>query len=222
MSEKVDFEANGNQDLFEMVTSGTAKQLNAALAVLDPLTCKDKEGNSLLHRAVSDGTRPSAVKLIIDVMGQVDVRNSNGETPLGLAAAVGNEKIVALLLAAGAKPDAQDKQGRTALIRAADVGHAGIVGLLLKHGANVDATDRHRETALMIASTWGYHKVVQVLVRGGATCDFPNGQGWTALMFATDLGHAEVVKILQKHSNGAPGVSLANSPTQPLEAVQAA
>ena len=173
MSEKVDFEANGNQDLFEMVTSGTAKQLKAVLVAIDPLTYKDKEGNTLLHRAVSEGARPSVTKVIIDVMGQVNVRNSNGETPLGLAAAVGNKKIVEILLAAGAQPDAQDKQGQTALMRASDSGHAGVVAILIKHGADVNAADRHQETALMMACSWGYHKVVQALAHSGAACDSP-------------------------------------------------
>jgi uncharacterized protein len=222
MSAKIDFEANGNQDLFEMVTSGTAKQLKAALAAIDPLTCKDKEGNTLLHRVVSDGARPSVTKVIIDVMGQVDARNSNGETPLELAAAVGDEKTVRILLAAGAQPDAQDKQGRTALMRASDSGHAGIVAILIKHGADVNAADRHQETALMMASSWGYHKVVQTLALGGAACEFPNKHGWTALTFAEDFGHTEVVKILEKYSTGAPTQSSCKRIAQPAEAAQAA
>src|SRR5208283_1428267 len=189
MVETMDCEANGNRDLRELVMSGKVKQVKAALAAFDPLTCKDEDGNTLLHRAVSDGARPSVIKVIIDVMGQVDVLNSNGETPLRLAAAVGNAKAAEVLLASGAKADAKDKYDRTPLMMAADSGHAGIVAMLIKHGADVNSADRHQETALMIASSWGYPKVVQTLARCGAVCDLPNKDGWTALTFAKDLGH---------------------------------
>jgi uncharacterized protein len=201
MIETADRNVNGTPGLFEMVASGKVKDVKAALGTVDPYTFKDKAGNTLLHRAVYTRARPAITKVIIDAMEQVEVSNSDGDTPLGLAAANGNEKAVELLLAAGAKTDTQDSHGRTSLMKASDTGHAGIVEKLIKHGANVNATDLHGETALMVAACWGYSRVVRTLARGGASCDFRNKHGWSALMFAKDLGHHEVVKILQKYSN---------------------
>ena len=198
----MDCEADRNQDLFQTAISGTVKQLKAALAKVDPLSLKDRCGNSLIHRAVLHGARPSIIKAIIDVMGQADVTNDNGQTPLALAAANGKTKITEILLAAGAQPNSEDDQSRTPLMEASNAGHADTVAMLIKHGADVNAADRHQETGLMMAAAWGYHKVVQTLVQAGASCDFPNKDRWTALTFAKDLGHAEVIKILEKHSKG--------------------
>jgi len=203
MGEKMDSEGNGNQDVSAMVASRRkAKEVKAAIAGVDLWSCRDEAANTLLHDAVSEGAFPCVMKVIIEAIGDVNVRNIYGETPLGLAAAGGKTKMAKMLLEAGAYADFPDKQHRTALMKAADGGHAGIVAMLIEHGADVNAVDRHQETALMMAAAWGHHKVVQALVRGGAACDVPNKEGWTAMTFAQDLGHTEVVKILEKCSNG--------------------
>ena len=200
MPKKNSWETNRNEELLEIFTSGTVKQVKIALKAVDASTWRDKEGNSLLHRVASAGARPSVTKILIEGVGQVDVPNSKGETPLALAAAGGRIKIAEILLVAGARPDAQDNQGRTALMRASDSGHSGVAELLVRHGANVNASDRHNETALMIASAWGYPRIVRTLARCGAVCEFTNKDGWTAKAFAEDLGHTEIVKVLEKYS----------------------
>lgn len=195
-------EARAHQELLEMVQSGKGKRLREALEEGDPLAFRDERGNTLLHKAISCRAGQSVMRLLIEATDLVDVPNSDGETPLALAAALGNTKTAKVLLAVGAKADAQDNQGRTPLMRAADAGHAGLVCVLIESGANVNAADKNGDTSLMMASSWGDHKVVRVLVRSGAACDFPGKGGWTAMNFAESFGHTEVVKILEKHANG--------------------
>ena len=49
---------------------------------------------------------------------------------------LGNERLVGLLLDAGASVNASDAQGRTALMAAAFGGHERLVQLLIKCGAD--------------------------------------------------------------------------------------
>ncbi len=53
----------------------------------------DKNGNTILHRAVQKGDK-EMVKMLIDVLALVNVQNNNGDTPMHIAARAGNEEII--------------------------------------------------------------------------------------------------------------------------------
>lgn len=74
----------------------------------------------------------------------------NGNTPLMLAAKVGDIAVVEALIAAGARIDngALDAERRTPLMVAITSDHADVVGLLLGHGASVTRVDHRDLTAL--------------------------------------------------------------------------
>lgn len=67
----------------------------------------------------------------------VDSRDSDGCTPLMIAACSGHARTAAVLLSAGAKVDALDSDGETALVHAAIGGKEAVVKLLLAHGARL-------------------------------------------------------------------------------------
>jgi len=200
MVETVDSESNGGAAFSERVVLRTAKQAKAAIAGLDLWSCRGEEANTLLHDAISEGAFPCVMKVIIEAIGDVNVCNIHGETPLGLAVAGGKTKMAKMLLEAGANANLPDKKGQTALMKAADAGHAEMVSMLIKRGADVNAADHHGQTALMRASSWGDDKAVKALLSSGASCGFPDKDGWTAANYAEAFGHPEIVKMLEKHS----------------------
>ncbi|MBI5249104.1 MAG: ankyrin repeat domain-containing protein [Desulfomonile tiedjei] len=72
----------------------------------------------------------------------VDVTLPDGTTPLMVAAQVGSEDLVELLLQFGAKLNASDNLGATALTWASRNGHRGTIRLLLIKGATVQNPSR--------------------------------------------------------------------------------
>jgi ankyrin repeat protein len=76
-----------------------------------------------------------------------------GVTPLMLAAATDQGRIVGMLLDRGADPNARDQVGRRPLMYAK---RPEILRMLIRAGADVKGTDDHGWTALRQAGGWGH------------------------------------------------------------------
>ena len=74
-----------------------------------------------------------------------------GRTALHEASGTGQEEVVSILAAGGAKLDTGRRDGQTALMWAAGQNHPRVVKRLLELGADHSAVDRHGCTALDIA-----------------------------------------------------------------------
>jgi len=125
----------------------------------------------------------------------MELRREDGKTGLMLAAARGHERLVTLLLDAGAIIGEWDREGETALMLAAANGHESVVNLLLKSGAEVDQSGNGK-TALMSAAAHGHESVVNLLLERGAKVD---ERGWgmeTPLTLAVANGHDSIVNLL--------------------------
>jgi len=128
---------------------------------------------------------------------KVDVKDSNGRTPLWIAAERGKVAVAELLISNDAAVDAEDQWGQTPLSRAAEKGYEAMVRLLVEHGAAVNPEeDPHLyKTPLWIAAENGYENVVEYLHSKGASVDVVYG-GETPLGVATTNGNEAVVKLL--------------------------
>ncbi|HQT31601.1 MAG TPA: ankyrin repeat domain-containing protein [Thiobacillus sp.] len=67
-----------------------------------------------LHQAAS-GKDPKIIKILLSHGATLDRKNCHGQTPLMIAAAVGNVPVINELLIAGANPRSLAKDGKTAL-----------------------------------------------------------------------------------------------------------
>jgi ankyrin repeat protein len=76
-----------------------------------------------------------ALRRFIEQSGDPNLHNARGETPLGVAAAIGQTRLVELLLFAGANVN-HHVNGWTPLYSAAMNGHQKTVATLLEHGAD--------------------------------------------------------------------------------------
>jgi ankyrin repeat protein len=123
-------------------------------------------------------------------------------TPLQMAVTLGSEKIVQLLLNAGAMVNApaQGVGGRTALQAVAEAGSLTVTKLLIHYGADVNAPGAHNlgVTAVQAAALGGKDQIFDLLLSAGAGVyaqPAPIG-GFTALQAAAAGGHAHIIKTL--------------------------
>ncbi|MBI4747975.1 MAG: ankyrin repeat domain-containing protein [Acidobacteria bacterium] len=118
-----------------------------------------------------------------------------GATPLIYAR---DQKIVRLLLDAGADVNARTSDGDTVLIRSASYASREVIGALLNAGANVNLQNTTGDTALHSAAFNGRSDILQMLLGAGATVDTSDIGGYTALIWAASNNHGEAVRVLLK------------------------
>lgn len=87
--------------------------LKALLAAGADPDAKLKHGQTILHEATEWDRPENARILVVEGGATVDAKDSEGRTPLHLAAAYGRVKMVPLLLDLGADPNAKNRRGQT-------------------------------------------------------------------------------------------------------------
>lgn len=124
-----------------------------------------------LHWLVEHGD-VDAVGRLLDGGADPSAATRLGVTPLYLAAANGQTRLIRMLVAAGADPNAVDSVGETMLMAAVGSGQLDAVQALLELGADVNARDRvYEQTALMFAARAGNVEIADALLRAGAEID---------------------------------------------------
>ncbi|MFS8004595.1 putative non-specific serine/threonine protein kinase [Helianthus anomalus] len=178
-----------------------------------------KDGNTALHLAVEERRRDCA-RILLNCGARFDICNSSaGETPLHIAAALGDESMVKLLIQKGANKNIQNRDRKTAYDVAVEHGHTRLyeaLGLadnlcvatrkgdiraikkLLEGGVTVNGQDQHGWTVLHRASFKGRAEIVQILIKKGVDIDARDEDGYTALHCAVESGHADVIELLVK------------------------
>ncbi|WP_264954023.1 MULTISPECIES: ankyrin repeat domain-containing protein [unclassified Wolbachia] len=152
---------------------------------------------TLLHIAVLNG-RLDIVEALSKNGADVEVKDSNGDTPLHKAAFWGYSNIVNALLENGADVKVK-KNGKTPLHSAATGGHLKIVQALLKNKADVNVTDNYGNTPLHNAVDNGHLEIVEALLEKGADVKVKNSNGETPLHSAATGGHLKIVQALLKN-----------------------
>jgi ankyrin repeat protein len=131
----------------------------------------------------------------------VDAEDKYGETPLHLAADLGDGPWVAFLLAHGASPKgARGVRKKTPLHRAAGgvKENCAVVRMLIARGADPNAKDLLGRTPLHEAARAGFSDVAKVLLENGADAAAKNDAGHAPIAEATRYGHPRVAKLLQQ------------------------
>ncbi|XP_067930587.1 ankyrin repeat domain-containing protein 16-like [Watersipora subatra] len=139
-----------------------------------------------------------SVSSLVESTPELCVSNSKvrkGDTPLHLAARIGNLDIVTYLLNHSAV-NAVNNDGKTALHEASLEGRTKIVEVLLHHGADVNCLKAADWTPLMLAAAKSHLSTVQTLLKSGASLTQVNKDGWTAFHIAAREGDVEVLSCL--------------------------
>jgi len=177
------------------------------------------EEHPVLHHAAEHGSTESIAALVA-LGADARAADSDGFTPLMIAAAGGHVDALAELLKHDDRIDRAEKYGRTPLNLAADRGHDAAVQFLLARGARYDIftavargdlghvqalvrEDRDRlaaqaglATPLVWAAEHNRPEILTWLLEKGANADFHNGCEISPLSTAVWKGHTNIVRLL--------------------------
>jgi ankyrin repeat protein/mono/diheme cytochrome c family protein len=184
-----------------------------ATALMAAVAAEDMESvNLLLDRGADMNAKPT--------MGGNGLIWGGGRTPLMWAAFYGNEPLLKLLLARGAKVNEFTLAGG-ALAQAAWGGHVGVAQLLLEAGAQVDLRDfvaNYTPLHWAADSERASPAIAELLLARGADANAEGGQpvdnflgvAQTPLMLARKRGDTPIVRTLLK-AGAKEGPALARS-----------
>jgi hypothetical protein len=167
-----------------------------ALAQIPPSPAELKAYQGLLAAAAKGDVAQ------IERGGNLEARDSNGRTPLLVAAHLKQYAAARALLKAGADPNAMDRQRYDLITISAVLNDVEMIKIGLAAGAKpANITSPYDGTALIAAAHLGHLETVQTLIEAKAPLDHINNLGWTALIEAIVLGdggprHTAVVRAL--------------------------
>lgn len=161
-----------------------------------------KQGSSLeqeLHNATiaRDNTR---IEYLLKRGAKVNAKDTEGQTPLMVAAKSGDLSVLNGLLEYKANPNAQDNDGWTAAMHAVRSNEPKIFRLLGKHKADFNLTNKDGVTALAMAVSDNKANAAVAMLDNNANPDFAMGAGkYNALMLAVSKGNQTLAQTLLQY-----------------------
>lgn len=161
-----------------------------------------------IHDAVSAGDTTRIAEFLASNPPLMASEDSEGRTPLLLAAENGQNDILEFLLSKGGSVNEKNKEGFTPLHAAAAAQQTEMLKLLLSKGASVNARSERGFSPLSIAVAADYEEGVKLLIYSGAEINATDLVGLTPLHLAAEKGYTKIAALLL--SKGA-NVNLADS-----------
>jgi ankyrin repeat protein len=159
---------------------------------------------------ILSGDLPRLQALLAKDPALLKAGDTQGRTPLHLAAAAGHLEIVRWLIGRGAEIDARTAQMSTPLMHASLSGKTEIVRLLIAKGANLGARDSYQRTAfILVARDTGNTTMAGILLDAGADINAADRWNDTALSLSAWRGFDGLIDLLLER-----GASLPVDPAQ--------
>ena len=161
-----------------------------------------KQGSSLnqeLHNATiaRDSTR---IEYLLKRGAKVDAKDTEGQTPLMVAAKGGDLSVINGLLEYKANPNARDNDGWTAAMYAVKSNEPKIFRLLGKYQADFNLTNKDGLTALAMAVHDNKANAAVAMLDNNANPDFAMGAAkYNALMIAVTKGNQTLAQTLLQY-----------------------
>ena len=128
----------------------------------------------------------------------VNALDSEGASPLFVAAGLDNLAIVRILLSAGADPNSTNDIGQSILMVASKTGNADLVSTLLSAGANAHKRDNNGLNSLHWTAVGGdFRTVAEVLLSAGVAASDRTKTSETPLDYAVTLKRHSIVELLK-------------------------
>jgi ankyrin repeat protein len=142
-----------------------------------------------------------AVKSLLSSGVDPNTWNQQGEPAIFAAAIMGNNEILQILIAAGARVDERSKAGDTAMLLVVLQGHRpDIVETLLSLGADANATDGYTKTTPLMQAARGtgptHTTMIQTLLAHGAQVNIADIVGETPLILALQQNNEASARLL--------------------------
>jgi uncharacterized protein len=183
--------AGSYEDFFTAVQRDDDGAVSALLRRgFDP-NSHDPKGQTGLTLATRDRNWRVVKALLDSPASDVNELNTNGESPLMLAALRGERDWCVRLLERGAR---LQPSGWSAIHYAATGPNSAVVALLLERGADREAASPNGSTPLMLAARYGAESSVDLLLAQGADLTRRNERGLNAADFAR-LGGRESLAV---------------------------
>ncbi len=194
------------QEQFTLARYITQGELSASLASQALLMAVSKAPHDLLAT-------------LLAAKAEVNAKNAQGQTPLGLAIARADAQVITLLLNGGANPNGPDRNGNTPLCVAAKLGSLSSIDILLQAGASPDIANSEGNTPLMLAILAGNTDTALRLISSGANVTLRNQNTLTALMLVAIQGQSALInplveagaKPLRRNQAGKNAIDLADA-----------
>lgn len=158
----------------------------------------ESEKISVLTGAIIDNDDEAAEKAL-SVIRNVNIKDLNGDYPIGIAAMYGNVKMIKSLILKGAKIDSPSSNGNTPLHLAVSAGMLDAAAYLVEKGADINARNDEGMTPLYINASQGETGITQMLLRRGAQVNAFAGDGYAPIHRAAESGNLEVIKVLVQY-----------------------
>jgi len=182
---------------------GQIDAVRALLAAGASISLKDSLGRSVLHwacdgRTGTEANRASLVGLLLSRGVPVDLRDSDGTTPLMLAADNDQVDAIDVLLRAGANVRAEDGNGLLAIHYAALSGGLRTFAPLVHAGAYINSrTSReHDRTPLVLATRADNLAQVKLILSLRGAVNYSDEDRETPLMYAAALPTPAILEAL--------------------------
>jgi ankyrin repeat protein len=146
---------------------------------------------SALHLAAQKGFT-EMTQLLVQNGANLEYKDHQGATPLGLGAFFGQVGPCSVLIQAGAR------ERGFALLIAVQQNHEALVRVMFDLGAEKEYRDPNGWNALHFAAYLGRVSILQLLLSRGAKLDQVTAKGLTALQLAKQQGCTEAARILME------------------------
>lgn len=196
---QIELKPRFKQTIMMMAAESGHDQILKLLIESDNADAKDESGMTTLHFAASRGHATCARILIEDAGAQINVMNTNNETPLFMAASGGHSEVVKMLLDKGANAFGHNLNGDTCLHKVVAGGSVELVKVFLSKQLPIDARNKLDETPLVIAIKGKHLEVCQVLLENLADPNITTKKSWTCLHYAVYFGDVSFIELLVKH-----------------------
>ncbi|KAK3093037.1 hypothetical protein FSP39_010347 [Pinctada imbricata] len=189
--------------------NGNSQQLKELLDQGASVTSIDDSGRTALHYCADNLETQCAEMLLMKDSSLLEIKDSQGFTPLHMSVISGNSPLLKLLLKKGADLKSLDNELHTPAHWATVCGHLEILDVLIEAGAELSTPDSHNAYPIHYAAQMngkenGHsdqkigEKVLKKLLDSGVPYDVTDKDGRQPLLWAASAGNIESCRYLVK------------------------